>query len=113
VALRAAAERRRVTASRLARSAPRALERAERDRRVAAARLASTARGRAATAAARVEGLRRLVAGLGVERTLARGFSVTRSAAGRALRDPREVTAGARLTTELAGGSLTSRVEEP
>jgi len=113
VALRAAAERRREIALRLARAAPRALERAERDRRVAAARLASTARGRTATAAARVEGLRRLVAGLGVERTLARGFSVTRSAAGRALRDPREVTAGARLTTQLAGGSLTSRVEEP
>lgn len=112
VALRAAADRRRATALRLARAAPRSLERAERARRLAAARLASTARGRTATAAARIDGLVRLVAGLGVARTLARGFSVTRDEAGRALRDPSEVGPGARLTTQLSGGSLSSRVEE-
>ncbi len=112
VALRAAAARRREIALRLGRSAPRALARADRERRVAAARLAATARGRAATAAARLGGLARLVAELSVERTLARGFSVTRGATGRALRDPGDAAPGERLTTRLAGGTLASRVEE-
>lgn len=109
---RRAALRRREAALRLARASPRALERAERARRQAAGRLAATARGRVATAAARVDGLIRLVAGFGVERTLARGFSVTRGAGGRALRDPAAVAAGERLTTQLAAGTLISRVEE-
>jgi exodeoxyribonuclease VII large subunit len=110
--LRALAQRRHEIAVRLGRSAPRALERHERERAVAAWRLVGAARGRLAAAAARLEGYRRLVAGLAPERTLARGFSITRLRGGAVVRRPDQAPAGARLITELAGGSLASRVEE-
>jgi exodeoxyribonuclease VII large subunit len=42
---------------------------------------------------------------------LARGWSITRAADGRVVRDPIEVTAGDLLLTDLAGGSVRSRVE--
>ena len=45
-------------------------------------------------------------------RTLRRGFSITRDAAGAVLRDPAAVAAGSAIETELAGGLLYSRVEE-
>jgi exodeoxyribonuclease VII large subunit len=110
--LRALAQRRHEIAVRLGRSAPRALERHERERAVAAWRLVGAARGRLAAAAARLEGYRRLVAGLAPERTLARGFSITRLRGGAVVRRPDQAPSGARLITELAGGSLASRVEE-
>ena len=42
---------------------------------------------------------------------LARGWSITRTADGRLVRDPADVAAGDLLLTELAGGSVRSRVE--
>jgi exodeoxyribonuclease VII large subunit len=54
----------------------------------------------------------RLSHGLAPERTLERGFSITRNAAGRALRSPAEAAPGELVRSQLAGGTLTSRVEE-
>ncbi len=97
---------------RLARVAPRSIERAERDRSAAARRLLGAARGRLAAAAERVEGRARLVAGLSPARTLGRGFSITRDALGRIVRAPADAAVGSRLSTEVAGGRIASRVEE-
>lgn len=59
-----------------------------------------------------LEGWQRLCVELAPERTLERGFSMTRDAAGRALRAPDQVAPGDEIITELAGGSITSRVED-
>ncbi len=73
--------------------------------------LGPAARGRLRTAELILGGLERLSRGLAPERILARGFSITRSAEGRAIRRPEEVAAGERITSETAGGTLASRVE--
>ncbi|GMU67528.1 MAG: exodeoxyribonuclease 7 large subunit [Acidobacteriota bacterium] len=99
--------------ARIGRAAPRALERFERARSVVAWRLVGAGRGRLAEAAARLEGRERLVAGLAPERTLKRGFTITRGAGGRIVRRPDDAPPGSRLTTETAAGTLASRVEEP
>lgn len=112
-ALRGGTAGARELAARLGRSAPRRLERAERERSIVAWRVAGAARARLAAAAARLEGRQRLVAGLAPARTLARGFSITRRADGALVRAPAEAPAGTRLVTELASGTLASRVEEP
>jgi exodeoxyribonuclease VII large subunit len=78
----------------------------------AAERLARAGVRGTAAAARRLAALERLARQLGPERALARGFSITRDAAGRALRDPAAVAAGEMIRSELAGGELTSRVEE-
>ena len=70
------------------------------------------ARGRLRAASARLDGLSRLCIDLSPRRTLDRGFSVTRSADGRVLRDPTGVAQGEVLVTELARGLVRSRVEE-
>ena len=75
-------------------------------------RLTVASRGRLAAVTAHLGGAGRLVAQLSPARTLRRGFSITRSLSGRALRDPEDVAPGERLTTELAGGTLASRVED-
>ena len=112
-ALRAGATNARDLAVRLARAAPRRLGRGERERAIVAWRVAGAARARLVEAAARLEGRARLVAGLTPARTLARGFSITRRADGALVRAPADAPAGSRLVTELAGGRLASRVEEP
>jgi exodeoxyribonuclease VII large subunit len=99
-------------ARRLAAAAPRPVGR---DRRAAGAlahRLAVLGQLRLRAAAARVGDLERLVGQLAPERVLARGFSITRDVAGRLLTDPARVAPGDTIRTELAGGGLTSRVEE-
>lgn len=99
-------------ARRLATAAPRL---AVRDRRAAEAlahRLSVLGQLRLRAAAARVGDLDRLVRQLAPQRMLARGFSITRDAAGRALTDPARVAVGDAISTELAGGGLTSRVEK-
>jgi exodeoxyribonuclease VII large subunit len=113
VAARRAEERRVEIGTRLRRAAPRALERGEKERTVLAWRLVGAARGRVATEAARLEGRARLVAGLAPERTLARGFSITRAASGVIVREAEGVAPGERIRTTVARGTLTSRVEEP
>ncbi|HEX5759667.1 MAG TPA: exodeoxyribonuclease VII large subunit, partial [Thermoanaerobaculia bacterium] len=69
--------------------------------------------GAVRAAAARLDGHARLCAQLGPERTLARGFSITRTAAGVLLRDAGRAAAGEELVTRLAAGTLRSRVVEP
>jgi exodeoxyribonuclease VII large subunit len=56
--------------------------------------------------------LERLAAQLAPDRVLARGFSITRDASGKALRRPAQARTGDVLRTELAEGTLSSRVEE-
>ena len=108
--LRVAAVRRRDLARRLGAAAPRLVGRRAGRPPALGERIAAAARGRLREGRARVEGLGRLATQLGPERTLARGFSITRDAAGALLRDPARVAAGQRITTHLAGGTLASRV---
>jgi len=61
--------------------------------------------------AAKLTGWERLCIELAPERTLERGFSITRDSRGRALTDPGQVTPGERIISQLASGRLTSRVE--
>jgi|CXWL01.1.fsa_nt_gi exodeoxyribonuclease VII large subunit len=77
-----------------------------------AERILAAARARLRQAEVGVKGFERLIEGLSPARTLERGFSITRGSAGRALRHPQEAAPGEPITTQLAGGSLRSRVEE-
>ncbi|MGH9379878.1 MAG: exodeoxyribonuclease VII large subunit, partial [Thermoanaerobaculia bacterium] len=70
------------------------------------------ARARLRAVRERVTGRQELIDRLSPERTLARGFSITRGEDGRAVRDAATVAVGARLETELYRGRLKSRVEE-
>lgn len=110
--LAAAGDHRRELAERLARQAPRLLERRRGEPERLARALGAVAGGRLATARATLAGIERLTRDLSPARTLARGFSITRSADGGVVRSPRDVAAGDPLTTETAGGSFASRVEE-
>lgn len=58
-----------------------------------------------------LQGLQRLCRQLSPERTLRRGFSVTRSEDGKVLRSSDEVSPGSRIRTQLASGEIRSRVE--
>ena len=110
--LDAARRRRRDLVGRLSLAAPRSTARQDARLGRNAGRLASGGRARVAETKARLAGLARLMRGLAPERTLRRGFSITRDAAGRALRAPVQVASGEIIHTTLAGGDLTSRVEE-
>jgi exodeoxyribonuclease VII large subunit len=61
----------------------------------------------------RLASLQARVAALDPARALARGWSITRTADGRLVREPGDVTAGTELVTTLAGGALRSRVVDP
>ncbi|HEX6200913.1 MAG TPA: exodeoxyribonuclease VII large subunit, partial [Thermoanaerobaculia bacterium] len=98
-------------AGRLAGAAPRLLERSRGAPEEHGRRIVAAARGRVREAETRLAGLARLAHGLAPERTLERGFSITRNAAGRALRSPGEAAPGELVRSQLAGGTLTSRVE--
>lgn len=100
-------------ARRLAQAAPRAVGRRRGSPERLARRLVVSAESRLRETRAVLGGLERLTHELAPERALERGFSVTRDRAGRALRDAGEVAAGDALVTQLAGGTLRSRVEEP
>jgi exodeoxyribonuclease VII large subunit len=110
--LRQAGRRGDEIGSRLAELAPRLLARGERDRRRLGERVAGTGRGRLREAQTRLQGIERLCAQLAPERTLERGFSITRGPAGKILRHPEQVAPGDRLDTRVAGGTVVSRVEE-
>ncbi|MDX2000265.1 MAG: exodeoxyribonuclease VII large subunit [Thermoanaerobaculia bacterium] len=75
-------------------------------------RITAAARARLRQAETGLLGFERLIAGLSPARTLERGFSITRGPSGRALRHPGEAAPGEAITTQLAGGTLVSRVEE-
>ena len=77
-----------------------------------AERIATRSHGRLLELATRLEGWERLCIQLAPQRTLERGFSITRDSKGRALRDPGKVRCGERIISQLASGSLTSRVEK-
>jgi exodeoxyribonuclease VII large subunit len=98
---------------RLAASAPRLLSRWRRAPEILLRRLADVARGRLREARAVVEGIARLSSELAPERLLERGYSITRDESGKILKQPRQVRPGEAILTELAGGVLRSRVEEP
>ena len=102
--LRDPADRVRAPASRSGRARARPARRADRRR---------SGRGKVREASATLQGIERLTLQLAPERTLERGFSLTRDASGRTLRNPGEVRPGDLITTRLAGGDLQSRVEEP
>jgi exodeoxyribonuclease VII large subunit len=80
---------------------------------VAVAERRLVARGpRAIAEAARVlDGVDARVRALDPERALARGWSITRTADGRVVRSPADVTAGDTLLTRLAGGEVRSTVD--
>jgi exodeoxyribonuclease VII large subunit len=109
-ALRAARRHGEELRGRLVLAAPRLLERAVRERRRRAERVCGGARGHLREARATLQGLERLAAQLDPQRTLERGFSITRDAGGRLLRHPDQVASGAALVSRLAGGLLHSRV---
>jgi exodeoxyribonuclease VII large subunit len=97
--------------ARLASTAPRSVRReAERPTRTAR-RLVASARARLDRLSAVLQGWERLRVELGPVRVLARGFSITRGEDGRPLRRAGEARPGERLTTQLAEGKLSSRVE--
>lgn len=109
--LRQALRRREEVRGGLSAAAPRRLARGERARVALGDRLAGTARAHLRTTRAMISGVERLAAQLDPQRTLERGFSITRDPAGRLLREPRQVGAGDLIKTRLAGGNLGSRVE--
>jgi exodeoxyribonuclease VII large subunit len=112
-ALRAALRQEAELSGRFQGAARRRVEAGERERRALGERLAAAARGRLREIEARLDGLARLATQLAPERTLERGFTLTRDASGRHLRRPEQVAAGDRITTRFAQGELASRVEEP
>jgi exodeoxyribonuclease VII large subunit len=63
-------------------------------------------------AGAALEAQVRLCHALAPQRLLERGFSITRDGEGAIVRDPRSLRIGDLITSELAAGSLRSRVEE-
>lgn len=78
-----------------------------------ARRLVDLADGRLGKAGAVVEGIERLLHQVGPERILKRGFSITRDSLGRIVKEPAELQVGELMSTQLAGGRVESRVEEP
>jgi exodeoxyribonuclease VII large subunit len=100
------------TAGSLAVAAPRLVARRRPRPREIVERILAASRARLAQARTIVDGHRRLLAGLSPQRTLERGFSLTRTEDGRLLRDPAQAPAGSRLTTQLARGTVSSRVED-
>lgn len=101
-----------LTVARLASTVPRYLQRSARAPQAIASRMGPAAGRRMAAATKRLEVYERLCSGLSPARALARGFSITRTVEGRVIRSVTEVAVGSTIRTELAGGELSSRVEE-
>ncbi len=97
-------------AGRLARSAPVVVARRAALPRRVGGELAAAARRRVREASVRLEERSRLVRQLAPERTLERGFTITRDRAGSVVRDPRRLRAGDRLKTQFAAGTIDSAV---
>ncbi len=112
-ALRQAERRQAELRGRLAEAAPRRLESEARERHRLGERVAAGARAKLRETRATLQGLERLSVQLAPQRTLERGFSITRTAAGALLRGTEQAQPGDTIITQLSGGSLKSRVEEP
>ncbi len=95
----------------LASAGPRRVQLAKSATRFACRRLVDLSQSRNRENRVRIESLSRLLEQLSPQRTLRRGFSITRSG-GRALRCAENVAVDEILTTELAVGTLRSRVTE-
>lgn len=106
------ARRLRGLPNQLAEAGPRNLMAARRASDLVAERVAAQAGASLREKRAVLEGWQRLCGQLSPERTLERGFSVTRDSKGNLLRHPTQVVAGERITSHLAGGELVSQVEE-
>ncbi|HEY2737986.1 MAG TPA: exodeoxyribonuclease VII large subunit, partial [Thermoanaerobaculia bacterium] len=109
--LRQAERRRLEVRSRLADLAPRRVEAEEKERVRLGEKMIAAARGHLRETRATLQGMERLCQQLDPERTLERGFSLTRGPQGDLLRHPDQVRAGDRITTRVSGGTLDSRVE--
>jgi exodeoxyribonuclease VII large subunit len=96
---------------RLRGAAPRSLERRRGAPEELGRRFAGAAGAHLREARATLAGLARLCSQLAPERTLERGFTITRRAGGAVVRRPEEVAAGERIVTETAAGAFPSRVE--
>jgi len=97
---------------RLTGAAPRLLARRRQRPEDLLRRIVTAARGHLGEAGATLTGHGRLLKELSPQRTLERGFSITRDADGRALREPTQAPIGSTITTQLAAGEIRSRVEE-
>ena len=75
-----------------------------------ATRLATAAARRFDQLAAQIERARTSLTSLDPRSVLARGYSLTRNAAGEVIRDPSRIAEGEQLTTTLAKGWIESRV---
>ena len=94
----------------LSRGARMPIERARRSARLVSSRLVDLSTSRSRETRARVSALGRLLRELSPQRTLQRGFTITRDAQGRAIRSAADVEIEQSVTTQLAQGFLTSRV---
>ncbi len=74
------------------------------------ARFGQLARHRLERMEQRLERARRLLKTLGPESAFERGFSITLTADGKLVTDPKQVKAGDRLATRVAGGTIQSEV---
>jgi exodeoxyribonuclease VII large subunit len=96
---------------RLESAARRSLNDGERRLTLAGRRIAERAPHVLAGEELRLAALESRVRALDPINVLARGWSITRTADGRVIRDPSEVAPGEVITSQLAAGSLRSRVE--
>jgi exodeoxyribonuclease VII large subunit len=97
---------------RLRESGQRRLAEARREPVLVGERIAAQAEASLRERKAVVEGWQRLCRQLSPRQTLVRGFSITRDSRGNLLRHPRQVAAGEKIISQLAGGDLVSQVEE-
>ena len=75
-------------------------------------RLSSAVDKRLTASRSGLDAYRRLCDSLAPERTLRRGFSITRDTEGLVIRRAADVSSGTRITTTLVDGERLSRVEE-
>ena len=111
--LRVRAAKRETTdaAARLERLAPRAVASRRPLAEALARRISARALERLRRDTVRVAALERLANEVSPARTLKRGYTITRTAAGALVRDAAQILAGERVTTELQRGSFESTVE--
>jgi exodeoxyribonuclease VII large subunit len=105
------AERSAGLAPRLRHAAGASLARQTRSPDRVAAKVVAASRVLLRQAGTRLEGQTRLVRQLAPERTLERGFTITRDDAGRVIKEAGRLRRGDRLVTSFADGETTSRVE--
>lgn len=109
--IREAHSRRRDQEERLQLACPRLLERRRRQPEDLGRRLVALAGARLGEKGKTLAALERLCFELAPERTLERGFSITRDQRGQLVRRASQVAVGDELTTQLRDGQLRSRVE--